>query len=43
MTLTPFMMFKDSLGLGNKINGIVNEIWASGESFDSGMVFIGPS
>jgi len=43
VTLSPFMVFKDPLGLVNEINGHVNKIWVSGESFDSRIVFIGPS
>ena len=40
VTLTSFIMFDDSLGLVNKINGLVNETWTTAESLDSTMVFI---
>jgi len=38
-----FIIFKDSLGLVNQIDGLVNESWASGKSFDSKMVVVRPS
>ena len=43
MALTSSIVFKGSLGLEKQFSGLGNEIWASEESFDSRMVFIGPS
>jgi len=42
VTLTSSSVLRNSLGLENKY-GLVNEIWASWESFGSRMEFIGPS